>query len=478
VVGCGISGISVARVYLERGADIHILDAKKKEELLLKPAVIHQGVPEEWFSSAAITFWLDGETPPRDLRFDEVVVSPGVPWNNPLLNHCRSQGSIVRGELEWALIQIPGRIVIVTGSNGKTTTSLLLYHLLCSLGSRAFLVGNVGTPVSSLVAKDNGLIDSSDILVVESSSYQLEASSQFVPEVGLFLNISENHLERHGSLDGYINAKLGPFRRMKEGAQVVTSEDLEGLVRNTLRVVRPKISVFGNNRKLQLKGEDSWVDTEGRDQLTFCNGPTSMDISLEGSPLIGEHNRRNCAAALLGIQALGVPFEKSSVEHALRSFKMPSYRIQESGVFDGVTWINDSKSTTPEATRTAILSCLESYPAGALMLLLGGEMKHASWDGVWSLLVEKKHRISRVILFGASAKRLYDQISELLSKLNIEIQIFEISTLKEAIQSARKHAVSGEVVVFSPGCASFDEFCNFEDRGAFFDREAIIRGEV
>ncbi len=478
VVGCGISGKSVAQVYLERGAEVHILDAKKKEDLLFKPDMSHPGVPEEWFNSSSIDFWLGGVNPPEDLRFDEVVVSPGVPWNSPLLNHFRSQGSIVRGELEWALLQIPGRVVIVTGSNGKTTTSLLLYHLLCSLGNRAFLVGNVGTPVSSLITKNNGLIDSNDVLVVEASSYQLEASLNFVPEVGLFLNISENHLERHRSLDGYINAKLRPFRRMKEGAQVVTSDELEGLVRSTLKDLRPRVSVFGSGRKLQPEGEDFWVDTGNRNQLTLSGGATSVNISLDGTPLKGEHNRRNCAAALLGILALGIPFEKSSLEHALRSFKMPSYRIQESGVSGGVVWINDSKSTTPEATRTAILSCLESYPERVLTLLFGGEMKNASWDGVWSLIFEKRYRISRVILFGGSAKRLYDQISEFLSTRAVEIRIAQLPTLGEAIQSARTQSVSGEVVVFSPGCASFDEFRNFEDRGAFFDREAIIKGYV
>lgn len=475
VVGCGVSGKSVAQVYLERGAEIHIIDAKKKDDLLPKPGVTQQGVPEEWFNVPSIIFWLGGETPPLDLRFDEVVVSPGVPWNHPLLNHCRSQGSVVRGELEWALLQIPGRIVIITGSNGKTTTSLLLYHLLCSLGSRAFLVGNVGTPVSSLIAKDN---DPEDILVVEASSYQLEASLQFVPEVGLFLNISENHLERHGTLDGYINAKLTPFRRMKDGARVVTSEELKVLVQQTLKDSRPEILVFGAGGKAEFEEAPFWADTENREKITISHGATSMAISLDRTPLMGEHNRRNCAAALLGVLALGISFDPLSVERALQSFKMPSYRIQESGISGGVRWINDSKSTTPEATRTAILSCLESYPESALILLFGGEMKNASWDGVWSLIVDQKHRISRVIVFGGSARRLYDQISEFLKVQGVQLRISEASTLREAIQSARTYAVPGEVVVFSPGCASFDEFRNFEDRGAFFDRETIIKGNV
>ena len=476
VFGCGISGKSVAQVYLKRGVEVHIVDAKNKDDLLIKPSMKRPGVPGEWFSSPLITLWLGGETPSPDLRFDEVVVSPGVPWNNPLLNHCRGQGAIVRGELEWALLQIAARIVIVTGSNGKTTTSLLLHHLLCSLGSRAFLVGNVGTPVSSLIGKDHGLIDVSDIMVVEASSYQLEASSQFAPEVGLLLNISENHLERHGSLDGYINAKLVPFRRMNEGAKVVTSEDLECVVKNTLKDIRPKVSVFGKYRGSQPQNEDSWVDTEDKDVLTFYDGAKLLRFQLQGTPLTGEHNRRNCAAALLGIQALGIRFDQSSVESALRSFKMPSYRIQESGVSDGLTWINDSKSTTPEATRTAILSCLESYPTRALTLLFGGEMKQASWDGVWSSLVENKLRISRVILFGGSGERLYQQMLDFLRKWDIEMHISVVPTLKGAIQSARMQAGCGDVVVFSPGCASFDEFRNFEDRGAFFDQEAIIKG--
>lgn len=473
VVGCGVSGISVAQVYLERGAEIHILDAKKRGDLISRPGMVQQGVPEEWFDSPSITFWLDGEAPPPDLRFDEVVVSPGVPWNHPQLNRCRDQGASVRGELEWALLQIPGRKVIVTGSNGKTTTSLLLYHLLSSLGNRAFLIGNVGTPVSSLITKNT---NPDDILVVEASSYQLEASSQFVPEVGLFLNISENHLERHGTLDGYIDAKLTAYRRMKEGAGLVTSTELEGLVRTSLREVRPEVAVFGNCRTRPLEGQEFWADTENRKELTIQYGSALMNISLEGTPLMGEHNRRNCAAALLGIMALGIPCEKLAVESALRTFKMPSYRIQESGVFNGVTWINDSKSTTPEATRTAILSCLESFPGRPLILLFGGEMKNASWDGVWCLILEQEHRVSRVIVFGGSGRRLYDQFSEFLKIRNMQIRLAQVPTLLDAIQSVRQHAVSGDVVVFSPGCASFDEFRNFEDRGAFFDRQAIIKG--
>lgn len=478
VVGCGVSGRSVAQVYLERGAEIHILDAKPKDDLLLRPGMnmpgmVQQGIPEDWFNSPLLTFWLDGQTPPPEIRFDEVVVSPGVPWSHPLLNRCRSQGSIVRGELEWALLQIPGRVVVVTGSNGKTTTSLLLYHLLCSLGNHAFLVGNVGTPVSSLIAKEN---DPDAILVVEASSYQLEASLQFAPEVGLFLNISENHLERHGTLDGYINAKLTAFRRMKEGAMLVTSEELEDRVRTALKNIRPDIAVFGSGSAERSEREHFWADTGNSKKLIVFDGIALMEFSLEGTPLIGEHNRRNCAAAVLGILALGIPCDKQAVERALRSFKMPLYRIQESGTSGGVTWINDSKSTTPEATRIAILSCLESYSGRTLTLLFGGEMKNASWDDVWSLIVEQQHRISSVIVFGGSARRLYDQMSEFFESREVLIQIAEVPTLRKAIQIARQHSVSGDVVVFSPGCASFDEFRNFEDRGAFFDQEAIIKG--
>jgi len=494
VLGCGVSGRSLAQVCIERGVDLHILDAKKKEELLSGSETsgsetsasetsgsetADHAVPEEWFDSSRITFWLNGKYPTPHIRFDEVLVSPGVPLNHPIVNHYRDQGSKIFGELEWALLQVPGRIVIITGSNGKTTTALLLYHLLASMGNNAHLVGNIGTPVSSLLCKNRAAASSEDILVVEASSYQLEASFQFVPEVAMLLNISENHLERHGTLDDYINAKLKPFRRMNQGAaQVVTSNELEGLVRERLKDVHPCVSVFGSKEIGSLPISPmsekffSWVDTRSRDAVVLYSRTEILQISLADTALIGEHNRRNCAAALLALKALGVSFDKASLEGALQSFRMPSYRIQECGVYDGIKWINDSKSTTPEASRIAIISSLECYPESSLTLLLGGQMKNASWEGVWSLIAENIDRISRVIFFGRSGTPLLEQLTKY--QLSRDIETTETPTLREAIRLARKQVVSGEVVLFSPGCASFDEFRNFEDRGAFFDREIII----
>jgi UDP-N-acetylmuramoylalanine--D-glutamate ligase len=495
ILGGGISGLSVMQVCISRGWEVHLVDRKPLAALLQSSSATDvkfsdcRAELESAFSSGRACFWHENDSQDQVMalldaqHYSEVVVSPGVSWNSSIALRCREFGVAITGELEWGLRQLSGRIILVTGSNGKTTTAMLINHLLQGLGQRSFLIGNVGTPVTSLLV-DNAKVGANDFLVVEASSYQLEASSSFVPEVSLLLNISENHLERHGNLLSYIEAKLKPFRRMSTGARVVTNCALHGLVSDTLKELEPDIRLIDG---VSSAGRGALVDQV--DQVVIYDGKSTVRLDLSNTPLIGHHNRLNCVAAIMALQFV-LPnvcdgaFPVNDIVSLLRNFRMPPYRIQLSHTGKGFTWINDSKSTTPMATEVAIRLVRERYPDKSLVLLCGGEMKMASWDSVWRLIWTELKALNarglgiKVVFFGASSRALYELFRSFVSELQIgrfeeKIILKLASNLDDAIKKVINsfHADDVEqVVLFSPGCASFDEFSNFQERGAEFDR--------
>jgi UDP-N-acetylmuramoylalanine--D-glutamate ligase len=443
VVGLGESGYWAAKSLLNHGVKVTVVDGRPEEQLDparikgLESALVELLLGEDLLALAHRSEYLD--------EFGLVVISPGVSMQHPLVKTIQGLGLPLLGELEWALLQLPQTKLVVTGSNGKSTTVALISHLLRGQGYVVHMVGNCGIAVSSLLSGES--IQEDAVLVVEASSYQLEVSHSFVPDFGLLLNISENHLERHGSLERYVAAKLKPFARMSKGTLVYGTQ-LEELdcARSQMSNVAVKKVSFGVAASKNLHC-----------RLSRHN----LSVPLDSTPLVGMHNRLNVEAALTVIGEFCASIDADALMSSLGSFCGLEHRIELLGD-SGRIWINDSKATTPVATLSAVSTVLQQWPGLPIYLIVGGALKQASWAEVWAVLLENRDRFERIVCVGAGGPTLYDQVAE------CGLPAWPGAGLKEGICRIAEEAPLNSVVLFSPGCASFDEFSDFEERGRFF----------
>jgi UDP-N-acetylmuramoylalanine--D-glutamate ligase len=351
-------------------------------------------------------------------RVASVVKSPGVPNEAPVLMAARERGLPVLGELELAWRLLPNRFVAVTGTNGKTTTTELLGAIWREAGLPVALAGNVGTPLSALV----GEADPDAMVVCEVSSFQAEDSEAFAPDTAVLLNISEDHLDRHGSFEAYRDAKLRLFENQ-------TAEQVA--------VVPPGIEVPGSGRRVEF-------------------GP--LPLPIEEIRLRGEHNLENARAAAAAASASGVP--KEAVAAALRTFAGVPHRLEEVGTVGGVLYVNDSKATNVSSAVRGI----EAFEGG-VHAILGGSLKGGGFRGLRDALSK---RAKAAYLIGEAAERLEGDLAG-------TVPLHRAGDLPTAVREATAAAAPGDVVLLSPACASFDQFRDYEERGELF-RSSIPRG--
>jgi UDP-N-acetylmuramoylalanine--D-glutamate ligase len=370
-------------------------------------------------------------------------------------------------ELELGVELHGGRAVVVTGSNGKSTTVSLIHHILTRSGQPAFLCGNVGTPV---IASEEILAPSSvtrSTLVVEASSYQLESCTVLHPEVSVFLNITDNHLERHGSIERYAAAKSRALRLQSTGDIGIFNGD-DPIVRRMAQKCSASAVYFGRRETHEMEklshrwaaiqylpGEKSTVDVQ------WEQGVEQYDLT--NISLLGLHNRYNVAASILAARALGVT--QQDIQAALPSFRPLLHRLELVIDAEGTTVINDSKSTTVAATVAAYSTVKESYPGRPVILMIGGLSKAGSWEPLLSMIDPKDTEVPPVLCFGKDAPLL----SSHCRAKGISHAVY--ATLRDATTFAMRPPYDdGRVVLLSPGCASFDEFADFEERGIEFKR--------
>ncbi len=368
-----------------------------------------------------------------------VVKSPGVPNEAPVIATAREQGTPVLGELEIAWRALPNRFVAVTGTNGKTTTTELIGHLLRVAGEPVAVAGNVGTPLSALV----GEVDEAATIVCETSSFQLEDADAFAPECAVFLNLAPDHLDRHGTVEAYLDAKLRVFAN--QGADDVS----------VVNAADPALA------GLELPGEAQRVlfDPDGGDADVAISGG---EIRWRGEPLIrsaemqllGVHNVANAMAAAGAALSLGLPV--GAVAEGLRSFEGVAHRLEPVRAIDGVLYINDSKATNVSATVAA----LNSFLSG-VHLILGGRRKDESLEPLIAAVAE--HAVA-VYVIGERA----EELERALAPAGVEIQ--RAGGLAEAVALAAERATVGQVVLLAPAAASFDAYEDFEARGDHFRR--------
>ena len=421
VIGLARSGLAAALALRARGQEVIGCDVGVPDEAgrLGEAGVeVHLGTP-------------GGELVPRART---VVKSPGVPREAPAVRAARERGLAVVGELELAWRLIPNQFIAVTGTNGKTTTTELVGHVHREAGLPVAVAGNVGTPLSSLI----GDLPADVTVACEASSFQLEDTEAFAPEAAVLLNVAEDHLDRHGDLAAYTQAKLQAFARQGNDDIAVASsdldiEDLGGCARRVCFGTRPEDDVS------LRAGQIWWAD---RPLLPVA------DISLRGA-----HNRLNAMAAAAVALARGAP--PDAVATALRTFPGVAHRLEEVAERDGVLYVNDSKATNVASTLVA----LDSFAPASVHLILGGRGKGGGYGGLAPAVAE---RCRAVYVIGEAS----DEIARALAQTGVPLE--RSGDLEHAVATARGRARRGEVVLLSPGCTSFDQYRDFEQRGEHF----------
>jgi len=434
VVGLGKSGKSAALFLRDRGAQVTVSDSRSAEALAGEiPALLDAGVMVETGGHGLLTF----------RRQDLIVVSPGVPYDTPELKQVRAFGLPIIGELELASRFLQGQVVAITGSNGKTTTTALLGKVFADAGGPTLVGGNIGTPVIDLIPQSTPQTTS----VLEVSSFQLETVEQFRPHIAVVLNITQDHLDRHGSFENYAAMKARiTSQQTADDFFVLNAEDKP----TQMLAARTKAQVFWFSGRRAIK-QGAFVHGESVVFLPREGAKPEPVMPLAEIPLKGAHNVENVLAAVCAARLGGVSAE--SIRASVASFKAVEHRLEFVATVRGVQYFNDSKATNVDATKKA----LEAFPGG-VHLILGGKDKNSDYTELANLL---RARVKIVYTIGSAAEKIERHLAGV-------VKIVSAGTLDAAVRQAAQVAVSGDVVLLAPACASFDQFTGYEQRGRVF----------
>ena len=436
VVGLGKSGVSAALFLRQQGAVVTVSDARSAESLAREiPALIEAGIMVETGGHGLLTF----------RRQDLIVVSPGVPLDTPVLVQVKSFGLPVIGELELAARFLKGKILAVTGSNGKTTTTALVGEILKEAGLETQVGGNIGVPVVDLIpaSREDGW------QVLEVSSFQLESTVEFRPVVAVILNITPDHLDRHGSLENYALAKERIFAAQTMDDCVVLNA---GNARAAEAAARAHSRVYWFSAG-QAVDRGAWIEDGWVVYRAETDGAVEKIMPLAGIALKGAHNVENVLAAVVAARQAGAP--AAAVARAVEKFKAVAHRLEYVATVNGVEYYNDSKATNVDATEKAIAA----FPGG-IHLILGGKDKGSDYRALAPLLRE---RVKAVYTIGAAAAKIENHLRGV-------VELHACETLEKAVRMAAGAARPGELVLLAPACSSFDQFESYEHRGRVFQQ--------
>ena len=433
VVGLGKSGLAAARFLKTLGARVTVSDARPAMLIAELSELLDQGFSVEAGSHGLLTF----------RRQDLIVVSPGVPMSTPELKQVRAMGAHIIGELELGAQYLKGEMIAVTGSNGKTTTTSLIGEILKAAGRSTLVGGNIGRPVTAMVEESTPESWS----VLEVSSFQLETVETFKPRIALVLNITPDHLDRHGTFEVYagLKARITEFQTADDFL-VLNGEDKE----TQMIAAKTKAQVYWFSGRRPMK------------QGAFVHGESILFVPREGAKaepvmpvaeisLAGAHNVENVLAAVCAARLAGV--ESETIRAAVRAFKAVEHRLEFVREVGGVRYYNDSKATNVDATMKAV----EAF-AGGIHLILGGKDKGSDYRVLEPLL---RARVKTVITIGSAAEKIEHQLEGV-------VKIERAETLQRAVAFVQAAAVAGDTVLLAPACASFDQFESYEQRGRVF----------
>lgn len=434
IIGMARSGRAAARILVKRGAIVTIADRKGRNELSELDKLEENN----------ITIFAGAYPPVARGSYDLIIVSPGVPLDIEPVETARKSAIPVIGELELAYLIAPDNVEMyaITGTNGKTTTTALLQDILVREGREAVAGGNIGNPLTAVV--DNM---QAGVISVEVSSFQLETIIHFKPHISCILNITPDHLDRHKTMDAYINAKAKIFANQnKNDYAILNYEDVS--IRNLAEKCPASIIFFSTDRYLEqgisIKNGNIHISWKN-EQIEICG--------VEEAKLRGKHNLENMLCASGMAWAAGV--RPQVIKESLQNFPGVRHRMEEVGIYDDVMYINDSKATNPDSA----IKALDSFEQ-PIVLIAGGRNKGSDFADLANVI---KSKVRELILVGEAS----DEIKRAVMDVGFK-NIHEVKGFSKAVCAAREMAQPGEVVLLSPACASWDMFDSYEQRGDLF----------
>jgi UDP-N-acetylmuramoylalanine--D-glutamate ligase len=442
VIGAARSGIAASLLASRKGAKVFLSDSGSPK---ITDEILNQ------LKSLNVEFEFNGHSE-RVFNCDFIITSPGVPVDSEILLSAKSKGIPIYSELEFASWFAKGKIIGVTGTNGKTTTTALIYHILKNSGFKALIGGNIGEAFSNIVEQS----DDETISVLEISSYQLDLIDSFHPNVAMILNITPDHLDRYeNDFSKYISSKFRITKNLGEDDLFIYNKDDENITRNLHRgkfltqsfsaIDVSFATAFLSDRKIFVREKDNIdLPEAAAERIIFVIDVNEMLIK-------GIHNYYNAMAAILAAKFVGCDLKK--IAEALKTFRGVEHRLEVVRVINGVTYINDSKATNVQSTYYA----LKSFDAN-IILILGGREKGNNYDEIRELV---KERVKLIFAFGESSEKIKNYF-EGLKPVNV------CTTLEEVVTEVNRVASPGDIVLFSPACKSFDQFNDFEHRGRTF----------
>lgn len=432
IIGAVRSGVGAAKLAKKLGAIPFVSDSGSKKKLQDSISV---------FDSEGIAYECNAHSE-KVFDCDLVVTSPGVPSNSTILKTALEKNIRVISEVEFASLFCKGKIIAVTGTNGKTTTTALMNHTLNESGIRCYIAGNIGEAFSEIVLD----VNEDEYVALETSSFQLDFTDEFRPFISLILNITPDHLDRYNnSFDEYIQAKLKITGNQNENDFFIYNADDTNI---KINLKNNKVQELAFSLKSDLPAGAFY--REGK--MFFSRFDKVTEICSSSDLFIkGDHNIANALAVMTAAKLLNVPDQK--IKDAFASFKGVEHRIEFVRELDGVEYYNDSKATNVDSVIVALKSFTKP-----IYLILGGKDKGNNYDEIRDLVLE---HVKKIYAIGASSQKIYDYF-------NAIVETEKKESLEAAIESARRDAVNLSVVLLSPACASFDMFDNFEHRGQVF----------
>jgi UDP-N-acetylmuramoylalanine--D-glutamate ligase len=431
VVGLARTGVATALFCTARGAAVTATDSRDEAEIGDAVAKVRD---------AGVKLELGGHNENTFLQQDLIIPSPGVPADTPLLQGARAKGVAICSEIELAYRFRQGKLIGITGSNGKTTTTSLVEHILRTASFPTILAGNIGTPLIACVER----MTHDTVTVVELSSFQLELIQEFRTDISVFLNVTPDHLDRHHTMELYSKAKARIFENQREEDFAVLNADDPATT--PLAPTRPHVYWFSRKQRAAqgafLHGDDIVFRDDGKEEVVLKR----VEV-----PLPGAHNLENALAAIAAARIVGA--RAKAVAEGVRSFAGVEHRLEFVAEINGVRYFNDSKATNVDAT----LKALDSFP-GRILVILGGKDKGSGYAALQAPLRE---RAILALVIGAAADKIASQIDG-------SVAIERAGTLESAVEIASHAARAGDVVLLAPACASFDQFENYEHRGRVF----------
>ncbi|MCI6770381.1 MAG: UDP-N-acetylmuramoyl-L-alanine--D-glutamate ligase [Oscillospiraceae bacterium] len=434
IVGAGRSGIAAAKMLSQLGGTYVIYDANEN----LDTAAVCEKIGEK-----DIPFILGGDAKGQLDGIDICVVSPGVSLETPVMQTVLSAGITVYSEIELAYRYDKGQVLAITGTNGKTTTTSLTYEIMKSVNDKTLLVGNIEIPYTGLALSSSP----DSVTVAEISSFQLETMITFKPKVSAILNITPDHLDRHKSMENYIEVKKSIAKNQDENDTCVLNYDDE-VLREFAKELKCKVVFFSSSHKL----ENGLYYTDGK-IFYNKNGEDILVCRTDEINLVGLHNFENIMAAVAITDSFGVPMEK--IREVVKKFVAVEHRIEFTAEINGVRYYNDSKGTNTDAAIKAI----DAMPSSTI-LIAGGYDKHSDYGDWISHLVGK---CKLLLLMGQTREK----IAAACEEAGFKAYRF-VESMQEAVDVAFENAESGDCVLLSPACASWGMFKNYQQRGTMF----------